>query len=181
LMRKEAKPYTHGRTYLGSHRILARNAGHKDAVGLRVCQAHENAFKVHPWQAEVIARAKRDHYVQTPLGWRRYFWDNQKNSPELAELFGLWTPKPQEVIATLVSATAADLCKVVLSDIFVELPKGWEVLTSTHDSVLLMVPTVDVTNGSLWLKGKMEQPIPWLDNRGWRADVRSGRTWKDVS
>lgn len=183
VMRKEAKPYTHGRTYLGSHRVLARNAGHKDAIGEKVCNAHEKAFKLGVWQAEVIANAKHNHYVQTPLGWRRYFWENQKNSPELAAKFGLWTPKPQEVIATLVSGTAADLCKVILNDIFLELPSGWEVLTTTHDSVLIMVPGRgdEVWNHMMWLRGKMSQPIPWLDGRGWKADVRSDINWKDVS
>lgn len=179
-MRKEAKAYTHGRTYLGSERVLARNAGHNDATGLRVCEAHEKAFRFRVWQKEVIAQAKANHYIQTPLGWRRYFWDVQKNRPDLAKHFGLWTPKPQEVIATLVSGTAADLCKVVLADIMIELPSEYEVLTSTHDSNMIMYPE-NHTLAPEWLKSKMEQTIPWLDGRGWRADVRTGKDWKAVS
>jgi len=166
-MRKEAKPYTHGRTYLGSPRTLARNAGHPDSVGVRVCAAHEAAFRVNPWQQAVLAGCKKKHYIQTPLGWRRYFWS--------------WDPKPTEVIATLVSGTAADLCKVVLGMVFAGLPKGWEVLTSTHDSIMLMVPEADMMEAKWWLKGMMEQEMPWLDGRSWRADVKVGKTWKDVS
>jgi DNA polymerase-1 len=167
LMRKEAKPYTHGRTYMGSPRTLARNAGHSDAVGVRVCQAHERAFRVAPWQQATLAGCKKRHYVQTPLGWRRYWW--------------AWDPKPTEVIATLVSGTAADLLKVVLGTIFAELPVGWEVMTTLHDSVMIMVPESQQLDGIAWLEGKMEQPIGWLDGRSWRADVRAGKNWKEVS
>lgn len=170
--RRLCKAYTHGRTYMGSPRTLARNAGHSDSVGVKVCAAHEKAFRVMPWQQSVLAECKKKHYVQTPLGWRRYFWG--------------WDPKPTEVIATKVSATAADLCKVVLRSIFKELPFGWEVLTSTHDSVMLMVPERYVTGhlepvASMWLRNQMEQPSPWLDGRRWRCDVRTGKNWAEVS
>lgn len=181
LMRKEAKPYTHGRTYMGSARTLARNAGQPDSVGIRVCGAHETAFRVHPWQKEVVAACKKKKYVQTPLGWRRYFWGQVKNPPELAKIVGMWTPKPSEVIATLVSGTAADLCKVVLNRIFETLSGDWEVLTTCHDSIMLMVPLADEDQGKQWLRTCMEMPIPCLDNRSWRSDIKTGPDWKSVS
>jgi DNA polymerase I-like protein with 3'-5' exonuclease and polymerase domains len=165
--RKMCKPYTHGRTYMGSPRTLARNAGHSDAIGVKVCNAHEAAFKVKPWQDWLLAQTKKRHYVQTPLGWRRYFWQ--------------WDPKPTEVVATDVSATAADLCKVVLCGIFKGLPDTWEVETSTHDSVMLMVPEPVAEEARSWLKGHMEQPVAWLDGRSWRCDTHVGPDWKSVS
>ena len=169
--RQVAKVYSHGYNYDGSPRTLARNAGHTDAIGIQVCAAHDKAFRTRPWKEAVVAKAKKQRYIQTPLGWRRYFWG--------------WQPKPAEALGTLVQATAADLCKVVLGSIFKELPKGWEILTSTHDSVMLMVPQICNTapeyEASWWLKEQMQQPIPWLDGRSWRCDVKVGRTWKDVS
>lgn len=27
----------------------------------------------------------------------------------------------------------------------------------------------------------MQQPIPWLDGRTWRASIKTGETWRDVS
>lgn len=165
--RKTCKPYTHGRNYLGSERTLARNAGHPESVGFKVCGAHEKAFKVNPIQQHILAGCKKNHYVQTPLGWRRYFW--------------AWDPKPTEVIATVVSATSADLCKVVLGTVFASLPDGWEAWTSTHDSILMWLPKEQEEVGKKYLKSLMEQSVPWLDGRTWRADVRSGATWKEVS
>lgn len=166
-MRKEAKPYTHGRTFFGSERALARNAGHPDSVGIKVCAAHEEGFRLRKWQEETILQCKKRHYVQTPLGWRRYFWS--------------WNPKPQELLATLVSATAADLLKTTKQRVQNGLPLGWELLTSTHDSIMLMVPETHQLDGIAFLEGKMERPIEWLGGRQWRADVRAGDNWKEVS
>lgn len=178
-MRNTAKPYTHGRTFLGSERGLAREAGHPEAVGLRVCNAHHEAFKLKQWQDYELDLVKRRRYVQTPLGWRRYFWEPK--------------PKPQEILGTKVQATAADLCKWILASIsfsyerwvsegrWIVEPQGWEMLTSTHDSMLLHVPQEEVSEASSWLKATMEQPIPWLDNRSWRASVKVGQNWRQVS
>ena len=165
--RKTCKPYTHGRNYLGGERTLARNAGHPQEVGFRVCAAHEKAFKVHTTQLAILARAKREHYIQTPLGWRCYFWD--------------FDPKPTEVIATLVQGTAADLCKTTLRVIVEALPSGWELINTSHDSFLLHVPKANAPLAQEKLKGWLERPISWLGGRTWRCDVKIGENWLEVS
>ena len=106
-------------------------------------------------------------YHQTPAGWRRYFW----------------APKDTEILAEEGQATAADLCKFVLRFIFEKLAEheGWEILTTTHDSYLLHVPLADVERAKDWLRERMEVPVPWLDNRTWRCDVKSGPNWRAVS
>lgn len=165
--RQTAKVYTHGRTYDGSPRTLARSAGHRDETGVLVCSAHDSAFKTQGWKAHTLAQVKKKHYTQTPLGWRVYWWD--------------WNPKPTEVLGNLVQGTAADLCKVVLGRIFADTPGGWTVATSTHDSIMLHVPEVDGSDACGWLREYMEAPIPWLDGRRWRCEVKQGPDWKAVS
>ena len=165
--RKLCKPYTHGRNYYGAPRTLAREAGHKDSVGVLVCKAHSRAFRPEPWWEYELDSVKKLKYVQTPLGWRRYFWD--------------YEPKPTEVFGTKIQATAADLMKYVMLNVFETLPVGFEALTTTHDNLLLQVDEPHAEDGAAWLKRKMEQRIPWLDNRRWRADVKVGKTWRDVS
>lgn len=165
--RRVAKAYTHGRDFMGSPIGLARAAGHPDKVGVRVCRAHDEAFKLKPWWDHELALVKRRRFVQTPLGWRRYFND--------------WKPKPQEVIATIVQATAADLCKWCLVRLFETAPLWFELLSSTHDSFLGQVPIEHEEVGKVYLKSAMEAPVPWLDGRTWRADVRSGDSWRAVS
>jgi DNA polymerase-1 len=165
--RKICKAYTHGRMFAGTGIGLAREVGHPQRIGIQVCNAHDVAFKHSVWQSRTVALVRKQHYIQTALGWRRYFWE--------------WKPKPQEVLATLVQGTAADLCKYVLRDIFETQPSWVEVLTTTHDSLLLQVPLLKEEEGAAFLKEKMEQPIPWLDNRTWRADIKTGMSWREVS
>jgi DNA polymerase I-like protein with 3'-5' exonuclease and polymerase domains len=165
--RKKCKPYTHGRGYLGAPRTLARNAGHPDSVGVLVCEAHEKAFRLAKYHAAELARVKRQHYVQTPLGWRCYFWD--------------YNPKPTEVIATKIQATAADLCKTTLGVIFDGLPEAWELINTSHDSFLLHVPKAAQTIAGVQLRTWLERPIDWLGGRSWRCDVKMGRDWREVS
>jgi DNA polymerase I-like protein with 3'-5' exonuclease and polymerase domains len=165
--RQVAKVFTHGYNYDGSPRTLARNAGLSDSIGITVCTAHDKAFRTRSWKDALVSRAKKEHKIQTPLGWRCYNW--------------AWQPKPSEVLAWLVQGTAADLCKWVMKSIFEGMPPDCRLVTSTHDSFLLQVPISGAQRQKEWLAEQMQQPIPWLGNRQWRADVRQGRTWKDVS
>jgi len=172
-----AKIFTHGYNYDGSPRTLARNAGLNDSIGVNVCKAHDIAFRTRKWKDATVAKAKKDHKVQTPLGWRAYNW--------------AWKPKPSEVLAWNVQGTAADLLKWVMGYIVKAMPPNCKLRTSTHDSFLLQVPLEPVRDCSAfheavpyysaWLKTQMERPVPWLDGRSWRADIKSGQTWKDVS
>mgnify|MGYP003577638465 CR=1 FL=1 len=114
----------------------------------------------------------KQKYVETPLGWRRYFWGSK--------------PSPTEILGTKVQGTAADLCKYVANDVVKNLPPqarmvSPEWLTTTHDSLLIQVLKEAAGQYSTWLRAKMEQPIPWLDRRQWRADVKVGPDWRSVS
>jgi DNA polymerase I-like protein with 3'-5' exonuclease and polymerase domains len=164
--RKSCKPYTHGRTYLGGARTLARGAGHTIAHAQMVCDKHEVAFRLKYWQQRLINASKKRGYVETTLGWRRYFWE--------------YEPKPNEILATECSGIAADIMKWAYIEVARTLPEGWEILTATHDSFLLQVPEEDGEKAKVWLKEKMEMPIEWLGGRTWLADVAVGQTWRDV-
>lgn len=164
--RKISKAFTHGYTFGGSPAGLARNAGLKDKIGVRVCRAHDEAFQLQGWKDYTYETAKARRYVETPLGWRRYFWD--------------WKPKREEVLNTRIQATAADLCKWTLLQLFRSMPEGWELITTTHDSFLIMAPKDKETEAIPFLLGKMEAKVPWLSNESFRADVRAAQTWRDV-
>jgi DNA polymerase I-like protein with 3'-5' exonuclease and polymerase domains len=164
--RKRCKPYTHGRNFYGAPATLARNAGHTAEVGKVVCKGHEIGFKPHAWWEFTIALVRQLRYVETALGWRRFFFDMD--------------PKPTELLGTQIQGSAADLCKWIFLDICRTLPEEWEMLTVTHDSFLMQVPLADEAKAKAWLKVKMEVPCPFLDNVAFPADVGSGPTWMDV-
>jgi DNA polymerase I-like protein with 3'-5' exonuclease and polymerase domains len=166
--RRVTKAYTHGRMFGGTPQGLSREAGHPIRVGFRVCNAHDRAFRPKPFQEAVLEQTKRRKYIQTPMGWRRWFWN--------------WKPKPTEVLGSIIQATAADLCKVVLRECLSssEVASGEiTILTTTHDSIVVMSP--DPERAAAWLKAKMEMPIPWLEGRKWRADIKIGKNWREVS
>ena len=170
--RKRCKPYTHGRNYKGSEVGLAHAAGHTVAMAKRACKAHAKAFMPQAWWQWAEDFVEKHGYIETAYGWRRWFFE--------------MTPKPTEILGTHIQGSAADLCKYVLLDIFRTHPETWEILTTTHDSILMQVPEQDKDRAAQWLKDKMEQPIPFLatpdypEGVRFPADVASGPTWMDV-
>lgn len=180
--RQQAKPYTFGRAFKGNDRTLAIEAGHPLEFGQRACAAHDAAFALVSWQNFLIEEAARRHYVETPAGFRRYFWDPVQRSKKTGEIE---KPKPQETIATYIQGAEAEILKWVLLGIADELGPDlvddWrEVLTTTHDSLVVQVREDRLEEGQEWLLRAMQRPVPWLDNRGWRAVVKPGASWRDV-
>jgi DNA polymerase I-like protein with 3'-5' exonuclease and polymerase domains len=171
--RQSCKAYTHGRNYKGSERGLAASAGHTVAVATRTCKAHKDAFMPHGWWWMAEEFVKNHGYIETAGGWRRWFFE--------------MSPKPTEIMGTQIQGSAADLCKLVLLDVFRTLPTAWEVLTTTHDSILLQVPEAEEQKAAGWLTSKMEQPIPFLTTPRYPkgvcfpADVGSAKTWDKVA
>jgi DNA polymerase I-like protein with 3'-5' exonuclease and polymerase domains len=170
--RQNCKSYTHGRNFFGSERALAAAAGHTLRMSQIVCNAHHVGFRPDGWWEMARAFVAEHGYVECANGWRRYF-----DEPD---------PKPTEVFGTEVQGSAAELCKLVLLDVFRTLPKEWEVLTSTHDSIVLQVPVEAKDRAIGWLTAKMEQPIPFLATPKYPAgvcfpaDVGAGPDWSQV-
>ena len=164
--RKNCKSYTHGRNYKGGEATLAASAGHTIARAKEVMAAHAEAFKPMAWWEAAESFVAKHGYIESVYGWRRWFFEDD--------------PKPTEILGTEVQSGAADLCKMILLDICQTCPREWEILTTTHDSILMQVPLADEEKAKAWLKAKMEQPVPFLDNVCFPADVGSGPTWMEV-
>lgn len=209
--RQSVKQFTHGRTYAGAADTLGRKTiispprslsyaldqgiikggrchacrpsvmprdiplhiknkhnGFRSSIFQMICDVHEEAFRVAYWQKFIKEQTRRTHYVETPLGWKRYFW--------------AYEPKLPEVLAQRIQATAGDLLKWILVGMFKQWPNAaWEMWTTTHDSIVLHIPTPDIDAATAWATTCMEQPIPWLGGRSFRTDSKSGHTWKEVS
>ena len=165
--RKEAKGYTFELLFEGSGRSTARKIGHSDKVGLMMYDAHELAFRKAKWRDDLMAQVKKKRYIQTALGWRRWFWE--------------WKPKASEVTATYIQATEADVGKWVVVKANETKPKEWHWLTFTHDFDGLWVPVRHAEEAAAWLKKQMMQPIPFLGGRSWLATSKIGANWSGVS
>lgn len=175
--RQWAKAFTFGRMYLGAPRTLGRKNNIPDKISERVCDAHEEAFRLRVWQEWTIEEAKkkslskRGAYVESPLGWRRYFWS--------------YGPKETDVLASSVLAIESDMLKRVMNQMPVEddeMPEApGQLETSTHDSVLLKVRDNRWDECEMWALDLMEQPIPWLDGMQFRAKAKRGKNWREAS
>jgi DNA polymerase I-like protein with 3'-5' exonuclease and polymerase domains len=144
--RQNCKSYTHGRNFFGSERALAAAAGHTLKKAQLVCAAHYEAFRPDGWWEVSRAFTAEHGYTECAYGWRRYFEESD--------------PKPTEILGTEVQGSAAELCKYVLLDVFESIPTiqtiqswdqgkpvgPWEILTSTHDSILMQVPEHGTTD-----------------------------------
>lgn len=161
--RQDAKPFTYG--FWDNAISVGRRVGIRDNIASAIGRAHEKAFRMDEIRTWMLATTKKQHYAETALGFRRYFWE--------------WNPKPEEVYAHYGQGTAADLLKWMLIRLGESYP--WEILTSTHDSVVTLVPNADVPKSQTLLPKILEQPIPWMDNHSWRVDLKSGPNWKRVS
>jgi DNA polymerase-1 len=174
--RQNAKPYTYGRMFGGSPRGLAREAGHKDTVGITVCNAHDRAFRLQEWWGRVTLACNTKGYVQTSVGWRRYFWDWDAKAKTRGKI--------NEVLGTVIQADEADVLKYILGQhVFPTMPEDYEFLTTTHDSTLFQIPDTeqDRVYGQWWLKDQLEKPVPFFEGRHFPAEVKVGMNWKEVS
>jgi len=174
--RQLAKGITYGRMFKGHARVLAYETKMPQGQVEAACEAYEQAFKLAEWWDSVEQQVLEQRYVESPDGWRRYFFEpfRRNKDGELA------SPKLQEVLASLIQASEAGVLKYALVQVFQDQPDWVEILTTTHDSVLIQVPEAKVAEGCEWLKSKMEVRVPWFE-RGWKADVQSGEDWSQVA
>jgi len=173
--RQRAKGYTFGRIFHGYPDVLARECGHPVQTGREICRVHDEVYRLQAWWDYELEQVLQRKYVETAGGFRKYFWDPiQRNSRgEVVR------PKLQEILATKIQGDEADLLKWCMG----HMPKDSEIelITTLHDAMLIQVWEDKVEYGKGWLTEVMGQPIPFLDNRSWRATIKVGKNWKEVS
>jgi uracil-DNA glycosylase family 4 len=173
--RQWAKAFTFGRMYQGSARTLGRKKNIPDSISVSVCAVHEDAFKLNEWRDWVLdacrgrTKSHRGAYTESPLGWRRYFWEPKLNTPE--------------ALASHVLAIEADITKEGLVLLTKAEHDGLQLVwdTSTHDSVVIEAQKDLVGVATDVAVGIMERKLPWFGNRSFKTEVRVGNNWKEVS
>lgn len=165
--RRTAKQGTFGYLFGGYYVNLAQRLAIDSQTMKVVCEAHDTVFRFPEMRSAIVAKAKKDHCLQTPLGWRRYFW--------------AWKPKPTEAIATLVAATAADLLKWVLVGLVKRLPEDVHLLVPLHDAIYLHAPVARAEEARTLLVEEMAQPVPWLNGWRFKVEAKTGGDWMEVS
>lgn len=186
--RRTAKVFTFGCLFKGKPENLGAKHRINKLISQKVGKAHEQAFRLRDWQLETIERAVKQRYVDTVGGWRRWFFE----LPSRNSKGEIMKPDPGEILAHRVQGTAADILKYVMTKALNDPqvirvwgendPEAWiEVLTNLHDALYIIVPEEREAEGREWLSGYMSLPIPFLNKRSWRCELKSGRDWRSVS
>ena len=113
--------------------------------------AQKRYFEAFPnilsWQAKVRKEVKKTRVLTNPFGRRRVFFDRMGE-----DLF-------REAYAFVPQSTLVDDVNKGLIELFYKGEPGLEILTQTHDSVLVQVKLEDVSWAIKLMKDCLEQPF----------------------
>ena len=175
-MRSSAKAVNFGIVYGISDFGLARNLGiPRKQAGEYIERYLERYTGVRAYMEEIVERGKRDGYVTTLMGRRRYL-------PELkSPNYNVRSFGKRVALNTPIQGTAADIIKVAMvraDEALRERRLLSRVVLQVHDELVLEAPKDESRVAAALLKEAMENVIrlsvPLV------ADVRVGATWYDA-
>ena len=123
----------------------------------------------------VVDKAKKDGYVETLFGRRRYI-NELKSSNFMVREFG-----KRAAMNTPIQGTAADIMKIAMNNVYKELKESnldAKIVLQVHDELLLEVKDEDVEKAEIILKRNMENAFKL--NVPLMVETNVAKTWYDV-
>ena len=175
-MRRSAKAVNFGIVYGISNFGLARNLGISvSSAGSYIDRYFSRFSGVRAYMDDIKARAKKDGYVTTLLGRRRYLAELKSRNYNVRS-FG-----ERAALNTPIQGTAADIIKLAMIDVSRKLEEGGydaRLILQVHDELIVDTPDDEVKAVGMLLKECMENAyvldVPLI------AQVASGRNWLDA-
>jgi hypothetical protein len=136
------------------------------------------AKKVKQWQQKTLNEAYQNHYLETPHGYRHYFWDVLHYEGKQL----VWGTDAKRAVAFRPQATGAG----VLSEALIRITQYPELFAMLrwiiHDSILAEIPVdTNFHRNVLLLKTLMEMPNPELDGLSIEVEVQVGKNWGQMA
>ena len=131
--------------------------------------------KVDEYMHEVVSKAKKDGYVETLFGRRRYIAELQSSNFMVRE-FG-----KRAAMNTPIQGTAADIMKIAMNNVYKELLESKldaKLVLQVHDELLIEVKDEDVEKAENILKRNMENAFKLKVPL--KVDTNVAKTWYDV-
>lgn len=135
----------------------------------RLDQRWAKTPQVKEWQMKTIADAKRDGYVSTLYGRKRYLPDINSDD------FFVRASAERKAINTPIQGTAADIMKMAMIDLH---KYGYPIQSVVHDEVILSVDPEDVEQAMDDIKTIMETVVK-LDVPI-KVEIKSGTDWNNA-
>ncbi|MBX6395254.1 MAG: DNA polymerase I, partial [Alicyclobacillaceae bacterium] len=175
-MRRQAKAVNFGIIYGISDYGLSQNLGIPRKQAAEFIERYFAKFpRVKLFMEEMVARARRDGYVTTLLGRRRYVPDihaSNYNVRSFAERTAMNTP---------IQGSAADIIKRAMVEVDRQMTAGGHrsrMLLQVHDELVFEVPPDEVDAMKALVKTVMESAVP-LDVP-LKVDIHVGDNWYEA-
>jgi DNA polymerase-1 len=157
-MRRKAKEVNFGIMYgIGPYGLASRlEIGQNEAKDI-ISRYFARFPKVQQYISETIASAKKEGYVSTLLGRRRYIPDIRSNNQNVRQ------NAERQAINMPIQGTAADMIKIAMINIDRELRKrklASVMLLQVHDELVFEIEKNEVDTMQELIKKEMQQALP---------------------
>ena len=176
LMRSRAKAVNFGIVYGIGAFSLAKDIGVSRAEADRYIKDYLHHYSgVDRYMNEVVEEAKKNGYVKTLLGRRRYL-------PELSSSNGMLRAFGERVARNMpIQGTAADIIKIAMIRVYTRLKEenlNARLILQIHDELIVEAPENEKTKAELIVKEEMENACKMKVLL--KSDAHSGESWYDA-
>lgn len=176
LMRSRAKAVNFGIVYGIGAFSLAKDIGVSRAEADRYIKDYLHHYSgVDRYMNEVVEEAKKNGYVKTLFGRRRYL-------PELSSSNGMLRAFGERVARNMpIQGTAADIIKIAMIRVYTRLKEenlNARLILQIHDELIVEAPENEKTKAELIVKEEMENACKMKVLL--KIDAHSGESWYDA-
>ena len=176
LMRSRAKAVNFGIVYGIGAFSLAKDIGVSRAEAYRYIKDYLHHYSgVDRYMNEVVEEAKKNGYVKTLFGRRRYL-------PELSSSNGMLRAFGERVARNMpIQGTAADIIKIAMIRVYTRLKEenlNARLILQIHDELIVEAPENEKTKAELIVKEEMENACKMKVLL--KSDAHSGESWYDA-
>lgn len=176
LMRSRAKAVNFGIVYGIGAFSLAKDIGVSRAEADRYIKDYLHHYSgVDRYMNEVVEEAKKNGYVKTLFGRRRYL-------PELSSSNGMLRAFGERVARNMpIQGTAADIIKIAMIRVYTRIKEenlNARLILQIHDELIVEAPENEKTKAELIVKEEMENACKMKVLL--KSDAHSGESWYDA-
>ncbi len=159
-MRYAAKTVNFAIIYGAGATNLAKSLSIRRAEATHLIEQYFNEYKgIKQYMESVVEQARKDGYVTTLKGRRRYLRDlDSRNSM-------MRSHAERNAINTPIQGTAADMIKIAMIDIYKAIQEeglGLKMISQVHDELIFDVPLEELERAQVLIEEKMKHALPDL-------------------